>query len=120
MTEHLLTRKDGRAGRITLSRPRALNALSYDMVRGIHAALDEWRGDDSVDLLIIDGEGEKAFCAGGDVAQIYHAAKAGDHQLGARFFRDEYRMNAALADYEKPIVSFMQGYVMGGGVGVGG
>ncbi|WP_313135726.1 enoyl-CoA hydratase/isomerase family protein [Paracoccus jeotgali] len=119
MTE-LLIRKDRRAGRMTFNRPQALNALSHEMARTIHRTLDEWRDDDSVDLVIIDAEGDRAFCAGGDIAAVYASGKAGDHALGKRFFFDEYRMNAAIADYPKPIVAFMQGFVMGGGVGVGG
>ncbi|WP_022708162.1 MULTISPECIES: enoyl-CoA hydratase/isomerase family protein [Paracoccus] len=116
----LSIRKTGRAGRITFTRPKALNALSHPMAQAIHRALDDWREDADVDLVIIDAEGERAFCAGGDIAAVYHAGKAGDHSVGADFFRDEYRMNAAIADYPKPIVAFMQGFVMGGGVGVGG
>lgn len=110
----------GRAGRITFTRPRALNALSHDMALALHRALDDWRDDPTVALVVIDAEGDRAFCAGGDIAAVYHAGRAGDHQLGRAFFRDEYRMNAAIADFPKPIVAFMQGFVMGGGVGVGG
>ncbi|KIX19442.1 enoyl-CoA hydratase/isomerase family protein [Paracoccus sp. 228] len=110
----------GRAGRITFTRPKALNALTHAMARAIHDALDNWRDDPAVALVIIDAEGDRAFCAGGDIAAVYHAARAGDHQVGRDFFRDEYRMNAAIADFPKPIVAFMQGFVMGGGVGVGG
>lgn len=112
-------RRDRRAGRITLSRPQALNALDHDMALAIHRALDDWQDDESVALVIIDAEGERAFCAGGDIAAVYHAGKAGDHGVGQHFFADEYRMNAAIRDYPKPIVTFMQGFVMGGGVGVG-
>lgn len=113
-------RKSGRAGRITFNRPKALNALSHRMALDLHAALDEWRNDPQVALIVIDAEGEKAFCAGGDIAAVYRAGLAGDHGIGREFFRDEYLMNAAIADYPKPIVAFMQGFVMGGGVGVGG
>ncbi len=116
----LSIRKDRRAGRITFTRPQALNALTHEMAVAIHRALDDWRGDPDVALVIIDAEGDRAFCAGGDIAAVYHAGRAGDHAVGQDFFADEYRMNAAVADYEKPIVAFMQGFVMGGGVGVGG
>lgn len=118
--DDLNIRKAGRAGRITFTRPKALNALSHEMALAIHDALDGWRDDPQVELVIIDAEGERAFCAGGDIAAVYRAGLAGDHALGQRFFADEYRMNAAIADYPKPIVAFMQGFVMGGGVGVGG
>jgi len=116
----LSIRKDRRAGRITFTRPEALNALSHDMARQIAAALRTWREDPEVELVIIDAEGERAFCAGGDIAALWHAARSGDHEVGRSFFADEYRMNAQIAAYPKPIVAFMQGFVMGGGVGVGG
>ena len=118
--DDLTIRTAGRAGRITFTRPKALNALTHAMARAIHDALDGWRDDPAVALVIIDAEGDRAFCAGGDIAAVYHAGRAGDHQVGRDFFRDEYRMNAAIADFPKPIVAFMQGFVMGGGVGVGG
>ncbi len=116
----ILTRKEGRAGRITFNRPAALNALSHEMSLAIEAALDAWRGDAEVDLVIIDAVGERAFCAGGDIAAVYHAGKAGQMDAGRDFWADEYRMNAKIAEYPKPVVAFMQGFVMGGGVGVGG
>ena len=113
-------RRDRNAGRITLTRPQALNALTHDMASAVHAALDDWRDDPAVKLVILDAEGDRAFCAGGDIAAVYHGGRAGDHGIGRRFFSDEYRMNAAIADYPKPIIAFMQGFVMGGGVGLGG
>lgn len=112
-------RTEGHAGRITLARPKALNALTHQMCLDIDAALLRWRDDPAIALIVIDAEGEKAFCAGGDIAQVQAAGKAGDYDVGRTFWRDEYRMNARLKEYGKPIVSFMQGYVMGGGVGVG-
>ena len=113
------TRIEGRAGRITLTRTKALNALSYDMCLALDGALKQWRDDDDVALVIIDAEGDKAFCAGGDIAQLYETGRAGDFGYSRQFWRDEYQMNARLAEYPKPVVSFMQGFVMGGGVGVG-
>ena len=112
-------RKSGHAGRITLTRPKALNALSYEMALAISAALDAWREDDDVGLVLIDAEEERAFCAGGDIAALYHASIAGDNELGRRFWRDEYRMNAKIDEFPKPVVSLMQGFTMGGGVGIG-
>ena len=109
----------GRAGRITIRRPRALNALTYQMIPAIGAALDAWETDRDVDLVVIDAEGEKAFCAGGDIADLYSAGRSGDFEYGRRFWRDEYRLNAKLAEFTKPVASFMQGFVMGGGVGIG-
>ena len=118
--DDLSIRKDRRAGRITLTRPQALNALDHDMVRAIATALRAWRDDPDIALVIIDAEGARAFCAGGDIAALWQAAKTGDHEVGRTFFADEYRMNAQIARYPKPVVAFMQGFVMGGGVGLGG
>lgn len=112
-------RIDGRAGRITLKRPKALNALTYEMCLAIDAALKGWAEDPAVALILIEGEGEKAFSAGGDIVEMYETGTRGDYSYGRRFWRDEYRMNARIAEYAKPVVSFLQGFTMGGGVGVG-
>ena len=111
--------KAGKAGRITLNRPRALNALTYEMCLAIEEALDRWRDDPDVAMLVIDAVGERAFCAGGDIAAMYETGMKGDYAYGRRFWRDEYRMNAKLFEFPKPVASFMQGFTMGGGVGVG-
>ncbi len=111
-------RIEGRAGRITLNRPDALNALTHQMCLDIDAALINWHAAD-IDLLIIDATGDKAFCSGGDIAQMYATGTAGDFDYGRGFWRDEYRMNERLFDFPKPVVTFLQGYTMGGGVGVG-
>lgn len=111
-------RTQGRAGRITLTRPQALNAMTYAMCTAIEDALDGWATDDDVSLVIIDAEGDKAFCAGGDIADLYEAGRAGDFAYGQRFWADEYRLNARIAEYPKPYVAFMQGFTMGGGVGI--
>ncbi|MFG6623997.1 enoyl-CoA hydratase/isomerase family protein [Sulfitobacter sp. 1A12056] len=112
-------RKTGRAGRITLTRPKALNALSYDMCIAIEKAIDAWRDDPEVAVVVLDAEGEKAFCAGGDVAQLYQTGKEGDYDFARQFWADEYRLNNKLHGYPKPVISFMQGFTMGGGVGIG-
>lgn len=112
-------RTAGRAGRITLTRQKALNALSYDMCLAIDTALRNWREDDAVDLVILDAEGDKAFCAGGDIAELYETGAKGDFAYGQKFWRDEYRLNALIFEYPKPVVSFLQGFTMGGGVGIG-
>lgn len=114
----LSIRIEGRAGRITLTRPKALNALSYDMCLAIEDALDAWANDDAVALVIIDAEGEKAFCAGGDIQELYNRGRAGEYAYGQTFWRDEYRLNAKIAEYPKPYIAFMQGFTMGGGVGI--
>lgn len=114
----IFTRIEGRAGRITLNRPDALNALTWEMCRAIEAALEDWAEAD-IDLLIIDAVGEKAFCAGGDIQDMYDSGLRGDLEYGRTFWRDEYRMNAKLFEFPKPVVTFLQGFTMGGGVGVG-
>ena len=115
----VLIRKEGRAGRITLNRPRALNALTYGMCLAVDAALIDWADDAEVALVLIDAEGDRAFCAGGDIAEMYATGTAGDYRYGRRFWRDEYRMNARIAGYPNPVVSFLHGFTMGGGVGLG-
>ncbi|GGD34069.1 enoyl-CoA hydratase/isomerase family protein [Sinisalibacter lacisalsi] len=111
--------REGRAGRITLTRPQALNALTWAMCREVAAALTRWRDDAEVRLVLIDAEGDKAFCAGGDIQEMYDTGRHGDFDYGRRFWADEYRMNAMIAEYPKPVVALLQGYTMGGGVGLG-
>ncbi|MBO0692282.1 MAG: enoyl-CoA hydratase/isomerase family protein [Acidimicrobiaceae bacterium] len=108
---------DGLAGRITLNRPKTLNALTHEMVRLVHAALDRFAGDDAITAVVVDGAGDRGLCAGGDMRAIYEAALAGDPAPRA-FWADEYRLNARIARYPKPIVAIMDGIVMGGGVGI--
>ncbi|WP_299983510.1 enoyl-CoA hydratase/isomerase family protein [uncultured Ruegeria sp.] len=109
----------GRAGRITLTRPKALNAMSFEMCMAIDTALRNWCEDDAVDLIIFDAEGDKAFCAGGDIAELYDTGTKGNYAYGRTFWRDEYRLNALIFEYPKPVISFLQGFTMGGGVGIG-
>ena len=118
MSDDILIRKAGRAGRITLNRPKALNALTYQMCLAIEAALDLWADDPEVALVVIDAAGDKAFCAGGDIAEMYATARAGDYGYGRRFWADEYRLNARIFNFPKPYAAFMQGFTMGGGVGI--
>ena len=119
MQEDIWCRIEGRAGRITLQRPDALNALTWEMCLAIEVALDAWSADSDVDLVLIDAEGSRAFCAGGDIAEMYAAGIKGEYGYGQRFWADEYRMNAKIFHYAKPVVAFLQGFTMGGGVGVG-
>lgn len=105
----------GKAGIVTLSRPKALNALTHAMVKALASALAEWQHDSSVALVVIKAEG-RAFCAGGDILDVYKAGRAGNPPV--QFFADEYRLNALIARYPKPYVALIDGIVMGGGVGV--
>ena len=114
----VLVRLEGRAGRITLNRPNALNALTLSMVHAIDLALAGWADDPDVSLVIVDGAGDRAFCAGGDIRMLYDAARAGDLASGHAFFSAEYALNARIARFAKPYVAIMDGVVMGGGVGL--
>ena len=114
----VLVRVDGKAGRITLNRPQALNALTLPMVHDIDAALSRWADDPAVSLVIVDGAGDRAFCAGGDIRMLYQAARVGELAAGQAFFGAEYALNARIARYPKPYIAIMDGVVMGGGVGL--
>lgn len=116
----VLSRVEGGVGHLTLNRPGALNALNLDMVRRITRALDAWADDDAVGVILLDGAGERGFCAGGDIRALYDAAKARDWSGPEAFFREEYRLNARIARYPKPVVAVMDGITMGGGIGLGG
>ena len=115
----LIVQIEGTAGRITLNRAKALNALTYEMCLEIEAALDLWEADPKVTVIILDAAGDRAFCSGGDITVMYETAKAGNFEYGRKFWTDEYRLNAKLATSPKPIVSFLHGFTMGGGVGLG-
>jgi enoyl-CoA hydratase len=115
--EPVLLTRTARTARITLNRPRALNALTHAMVRVIDAALAEWEQDESVTAVVLTGAGERGLCAGGDIRAIYEDARAGGGGSEA-FWRDEYRLNARIARYSKPYIALMDGFVMGGGVGL--
>lgn len=112
-------RVEGRAGRITLDRPKALNALTYAQVLAITAALEAWRDDTAVELVMLDGAGDRALCAGGDVLSFYEQRNDGG-AYAKRFWHDEYVLNAMIARYPKPYVALQDGIVMGGGIGLSG
>lgn len=107
----------GKAGIITLNRPKALNALNYSMCLAVKEALEDFRDDEAVELVVLKGAGERALCAGGDIAELYHDAKSGG-RAGAAFWRDEYQLNHDIATYPKPYVAIMHGIVLGGGIGL--
>lgn len=113
----VLLRTEGRAGFITLNRPRSINALTHTMVRTVAAALDAWEHDDRIGAVVIEGAGERGLCAGGDIRAIHDDARRGG-RASVAFWRDEYRLNARIARFPKPYVALMDGIVMGGGVGV--
>ncbi len=115
---HVVHYKDKGVGWIELNRPKALNALTLDMIKSLHNILKAWEDDREVALVCIYGSGEKGYCAGGDVRQLYELKNAGVKLYAYEFFSTEYKMNMLMHDYNKPILSYMNGVVMGGGVGI--
>lgn len=113
----VLAHRAGRLGHVEFNRPEALNALTQSMITEISAALAAWADDDSVATVLITGAGERGLCAGGDVVGIYRSAQGAGEEAAA-FWADEYALNAAIAHYPKPYVAFMDGVVLGGGVGI--
>jgi enoyl-CoA hydratase len=116
-SDEVLTRVDGGVGFITLNRPKAINSLNQTMVELLSTVLIRWERDDAIRTVVLSGAGERGLCAGGDVVTVYNSAKA-DGVETRRFWRDEYRLNAQIGRFAKPLVSVMDGIVMGGGVGV--
>jgi len=113
----------GSLGLITMTRPKALNALTLSMINLIHPALQAWAADAAVQAVVIEGEGDRAFCAGGDVRAVWEAGRAGHvagvpGSLTADFFRAEYRLNHLIHHYPKPYIALIDGVTMGGGVGL--
>ncbi|MEQ6902109.1 enoyl-CoA hydratase/isomerase family protein [Nocardioides sp. YIM 152588] len=113
----VLVRRAGHAGYLELNRPRAINALTLEMVDLISAALEEWASDDEVRVVVLTGAGERGLCAGGDIVALWRDAKAGGSEA-AEFWAAEYRLNNAIKHYPKPFVAVMDGIVLGGGIGL--
>ncbi|MDF2492274.1 MAG: 3-hydroxyisobutyryl-CoA hydrolase [Microbacterium sp.] len=111
---------DRGVGRLLLNRPRAINALDIGMIRLLSAALDEWERDADIEVVLLEGAGERGLCAGGDVRALREQVLSGDADGAAEFFREEYALNARIAEYPKPLVVFADGVTMGGGVGLAG
>jgi enoyl-CoA hydratase len=118
VTPDILARVQGHAGIISLNRPAALHALTLDMVHGMTEALMAWRKDKKVSCVIIDHAEGRGFCAGGDIAFLRNSALSDDGVSGRKFFHDEYQLNHLLFTYPKPVIAFMDGITMGGGVGI--
>ena len=104
-------------GQVTFNRATSLNALTLSMVRQMHQCLLLWADDPNVKLVIVTGAGDKAFCAGGDVCKLYESVISGrnEHNL---FFQEEFALDEDIYTYPKPFISLMDGYVMGGGMGI--
>lgn len=114
----IITAQKGRTGCITINRPEVLNAVNLQMCMTIKAAMDEWRDDPNIDLVMIDATGDKAFSVGGDINEIYQQGIAGNPAFSQQLWQQEYPFIANLSTYPKPYVSFMDGYVMGLGAGL--
>jgi len=117
MSDEILIQKKNGLGLITLNRPKALNALSYPMIQSMYKTLKDWEADSEVLAVLVRGEGEKAFCAGGDIRSLYESITSGSDEH-THFFKDEYVLNEYIYSYPKPYIALMNGYVMGGGMGI--
>src|SRR5512144_2545960 len=116
-TDKIFARREGTVGRITLRRPKALNALTMSMIRAMAQALDDWAADPSIQLILVEGAGERGLCAGGDIRRLHQSGRT-DPTYAECFWRNEYALNARIARYPKPYLVLMDGLVMGGGVGI--
>ena len=117
MEQEILFERRGAIGLITLNRPKALNALTHAMCVSMKAQLDEWASDGKIETVVVQGAGDRAFCAGGDIRSLYESGKSGT-PYAVEFYRDEYILDATIKHYPKSYVALISGIVMGGGVGV--
>jgi enoyl-CoA hydratase len=118
LSEELLVRRDGAAGVLSLNRPKALHALTLGMVHTMARTLLQWRADTEVGAVIVDHAAGRGFCAGGDIAALRESVLSEAGVSAARFFHDEYQLDNLIFTYPKPVVAFMDGVTMGGGVGI--
>ncbi len=116
--DEVLVRRQGGLGRLTLNRPRAINALTLGMIRAIGTALEAWEVEPAVLAVLIDGAGPRGLCAGGDIRFLHDSVRAGTPEQADGFLHAEYRLNARIARFPKPYLALMDGLVMGGGVGI--
>lgn len=117
MTADIAFARERHIGLVTLNRPKALNALTLEMIKALQQQLQLWQNDDDIHAVIVQAEGEKAFCAGGDVRWLYDSGLNKD-PAQMQFFWHEYRLNHYIHHYSKPYISLMNGITMGGGVGI--
>jgi enoyl-CoA hydratase/carnithine racemase len=115
--EEVLAQVRNHIGHLTLNRPAGLNAITLDMVRSLTRHLQAWAADPQVHAVVLRGAGEKAFCAGGDIRSLYDSFKNGD-RLHEDFFVEEYALDLAIHHYGKPVLALMDGFVLGGGMGL--
>jgi enoyl-CoA hydratase/carnithine racemase len=117
LQEEVLAEVRNHIGHLTLNRPEGLNAITLDMVRRLTSQLQTWADDPQVLAVVLRGAGEKAFCAGGDIRSLYDSFKNGD-TLHQDFFVEEYALDLAIHHYRKPVLALMDGFVLGGGMGL--
>jgi enoyl-CoA hydratase len=118
LADDVRTRVVGSLGHITLERPKALNALSLGMIRRITSMLTAWEDDTSVQAVLLDAQGPRGFCAGGDIKTVYDST-AGQQPVAQQLWREQHLLDALIATYRKPVVTLLHGIVLGGGVGLG-
>jgi enoyl-CoA hydratase len=118
--EDILFGREGAVGTVLLNRPKALNAFTMGMYRRLEPTLHEWAADGDIHAVLIEGAGDRAFCAGGDVRKVYEAGEgiSGDPDFTAVFFAEEYRIILGIHRYPKPYIAIIDGITMGGGAGV--
>ena len=117
----VVRRVEGRLGRLTLNRPEALNALSLEMIRLVRGSLEQWESSGEVEAVLLDGSGDRAFCAGGDIRVVFDALdpERPDCRAAELLWREQHELNALIADFQLPVISVLDGLVLGGGVGIG-
>jgi enoyl-CoA hydratase len=120
VSDHISATVADGVGHVTLDRPSALNALNFEMVTALAEVLELWRTDSEVGLVVLDGAGDRGFSAGGDIRELHGFAASGRYEEAHTFFRAEYRLDAMIARYPKPVVAIMDGITMGGGIGLTG
>jgi enoyl-CoA hydratase len=118
--DDILFGREGGVGTVLLNRPKALNAFTLDMYRRLEPMLHQWADDPAVYAVLVEGAGDRAFCAGGDVRRVYEAGKgiSGDPSFTSVFFAEEYRIILGIHRYKKPYIAIIDGITMGGGAGV--
>ena len=117
MSDDVIIEQQGRGGRMRLNRPKAIHALNLTMCTAMLAALQRWEQDNSVDVILLDHSEGRGFCAGGDIRMLAESG-ASDGVAARQFFHTEYQLNHKLFIYPKPVIAFMDGITMGGGVGI--
>ena len=122
MSDEIILERKGRVGSVTLSRAKALNALTQPMVLDLHARLREWAEDPAIAAVVVRGaardDGRVPFCAGGDIRLLYGERDDPERHFATVFYAQEYRLNTFVFRYPKPYVALIDGVVMGGGVGI--